>query len=161
METALLAQESVFDGSSIGLPQNQWQLEVRRWFETSLAKMQASFVEFVANDVDGSYITVNSIKDNTSDPLDKALLQQCHSQRIQATSFVQNFSLLGILVVICIRVFLIVLSLVLESCISFLRKVVNTETGQMRQLAGEADNNIKSPSDGSGEFWPGLLDEGC
>jgi hypothetical protein len=119
VETALLAQESVFYGSSIGLPQNQWQLEVRRWFETSLAKMQASFVEFVANDVDGSYITVNSIKDNTSDPLEKDLFQQCYSQRIQATSSVQNFCLLGILVVICIRIFLIGLSLVLDSCVSF------------------------------------------
>ena len=48
---ALLAQDVVDGTLSSGLPDNQWQLEAARWFQTSLAKLQGLVVQYPRSDV--------------------------------------------------------------------------------------------------------------
>ena len=50
--SALTAKFRLFGGIQAPLPSNQWQLEMEHWFNTSLAALQADFVNTAAGPLD-------------------------------------------------------------------------------------------------------------
>jgi hypothetical protein len=119
-----LAQE-ILDGTlSAGLPNNQWQLEVTRWFETSLAKLQSYIVQFVQNDVDpdGPFkLREPSYLPDDPKGFVAALQSQCTNQRIQTTGRVQSFSVLGLFLVVFLTLVIAIIAVILEKSVSLLR----------------------------------------
>ncbi len=104
---ALAATDKVFDSVSGGLPDNQWQQETKLWFETSLAKIQQYIVDYPANklaDLTPGF-TFTSF----------ALDHQCSSQIVQTTGAYQNFSFLGISIILVICPIIIMTSFSLET----------------------------------------------
>jgi hypothetical protein len=137
---ALLAQETLLEILSPGLPANQWTLEVTRWFTTSLAKMQSSVVEYASNEDPGPYGYIIT-PENFHEPPAKRdqLTQQCKTQRIQSSSKVQSFSMLGLGIVSGTAVLLILVSLSLESCIKLVER---KSTAIHRGVARQADDKL-------------------
>ena len=131
---------------SPGLPPNQWQLEVRRWFETSLAKTQLYIFDFVSNTADlGPYGWVESVYSwNDSSGTRDALIQQCSNQRIQSAGLVQNFSFLGIMIVVCVSGLFIIVGLTLDTCVAFARahKGKLSESINAKENARQADEKL-------------------
>lgn len=138
---ALLARDTLIQIMSPGLPSNQWQLETARWFETSLAKMQASIVEFVAKEGNyGKYAKTNPAAKMKDDPpgLRDAYLRQCRNQRVQSSREVQSFSFLGLIIVIIITVLLVIIALTLEQCVALWRRRSNSN----RKTAWQVDSKL-------------------
>jgi hypothetical protein len=124
----------LIDGSlSLGLPDNQWQLEVTRWFETSLAKLQSSIVEYAQNNIDpNGSLNVLGPSDVHDDPkgLVAAMKSQCTNQRIQSAGQVQSFSALGLILVVCITFVTGIVAMALERSVTLVRngKISSGET---------------------------------
>jgi hypothetical protein len=140
---ALLARETVSDFLSSGLPSNQWTLEVTRWFTTSLAKIQASVVQYASNEQDlGPYGRIRTSDEATSETPEvrNILAQQCGQQRIQSSNEVQSFSVLGLGIVVGSTLLLIVVSLSLDSIVEAIRKL-RGDVGP-RSMARQADDQL-------------------
>ena len=89
---------------SPGLPDNQWQLETKRWFETGLAKLQANsnnFVNVSYSDQDSSGYKFVSAGRYTNDPdLNSELDKLCSKQRIRSNGRVQNFNVAYLIILL-------------------------------------------------------------
>lgn len=153
-----LIQGKVFDnGMSAGLPNNQWMLEVESWFATSLAGLQQWGVEYVSGPSQDEVLSVllsNWTNDGT--PETKAI---CGSQKIFANGY-QNFSVLGLCLILIIGGIIILSSLCLESLVASVQKKMNR--GQARRYRWIADSNfqlqrMKYEKSGYGE-WKGHMD---
>lgn len=112
---ALRASETVFELSQIGLPNNQWMIEASSWFAVSVAKLQeiplrwATGPPFVP---DGSRLIRPTL------PAD---IQMCKSQMILNPGGTMSFSVLGIGVIFIVGIFLMLLSLWLDSITGYVR----------------------------------------
>jgi hypothetical protein len=123
---------------SPGLPSNQWQLEITRWFETSLVKLQSYVVDFASNTKTyGRVITPEQTEDNPPG-LRAAYTSQCKNQLVQSSSQVQSFSVLGLAIVIVLTLLLITVALALEPCVSFARR----NSPSARRTARQADDKL-------------------
>jgi hypothetical protein len=152
-DTALFARDHL-SGITIGegLPDNQWQIEVQGWFETSLAKLQSYVVEWAANLADlgpeGSVI---------------APLNMCSNQRIRNTGAYQSFSFLGLMIVICVGLTIMILSWTVEPCVSFVRRKRPHSKHDYREIARIADRKLQLQrlaltGAGYGQGWEHVLD---
>jgi hypothetical protein len=126
---------------STGLPDNQWQLEVLGWFETSLAKFQGSIMEYAYKRNLDPALTVWSpygLTPNGSLTSGRisALQDQCRNQLVQTAGEVQNFSFLGVLVVVSVSVILILLNI----CMPGVLKLVSRHSVGRR--ARQADDKL-------------------
>jgi hypothetical protein len=132
---ALWANNIVVTGHiSYGLPENQWQTEVLGWFQTNLAKFQASMVEFAFKTADlGPYGSVQS-------PVSRAQQAQCTSQLVRTVGDVQNFSVCGVLVVVCVSAALVLLDCSLEPIVDFINSFCGRDSVARR--ARQADNKL-------------------
>lgn len=128
-DNALLARRNVFQVISSGLPSNQWQIEVRGWFDTSLAKLQAYVVSYVTNTVDlGPHGTIHS-PDANGLPRERVAASFCHNQRVLNTGGYQTFVFSGIMVIVCVGAFIILLSILAPHFLTW---------GRRRSLFGKA-----------------------
>jgi hypothetical protein len=121
---ALLANELVSDIVSNGLPSNQWQLEVTRWFETSLSNIQAHITQFVAGKVGlGPLAVITKAEDLDDNPpgIRAAYVSQCNNQLIQSSREVQSFSFLGLMIVVWTTIILLIAALSVEQCFVYFR----------------------------------------
>ena len=108
---ALWANNLIALNVSPGLPDNQWQAEVLGWFQTSLAKLQAYVVDYASNSVGLSQFgTVESSFSNRTNLVQNQVLEsQCANQLVQTTGDIQNFTFMGVILIVCFSVFLVLL----------------------------------------------------
>jgi hypothetical protein len=142
----LLAEDKVFVRYSSGLPSNQWQLEVQRWFETSLVKIQGSVADWISNSWTTSQgdsanpVSVENIDAMPNSPTKEAYSRQCHNQRVLSSATVQNFNFAGVLLVIILSVVLTLLGVLLEHIVRWFRRWRPSRIGEVRQLARDMDS---------------------
>lgn len=110
---------------SPGLPDNQWQIEVNGWFETSLANMQHRIVEFPTNTwapdstSTDNYIGVIAAKDWHDGPgSNEGMMELCHRQLVRSSGEYQSFHVAGIIIIAVVSGALIMTSWTLDCCIS-------------------------------------------
>lgn len=116
---ALKAQKTVFDTTQmLQLPNSQWQNEVEDFFAVSLAGLQQALVERAIGptDVVGFGGTVNPPQDSYQEAI-------CRRQIIRNINDYQNFSILGVAIILGVGGTLVVLGLVLDKAIGFLQKL--------------------------------------
>ena len=117
--TSLWANDLVYGTFSPGLPENQWQVEALGWFQSSLTKLQLYTAEFAANAGDlgpyGSVRTPRGMLGNLTGSRDlaqfEALQDQCSNQLVRTTGEVQNFSVLGLMIILCVSLTIIILDM--------------------------------------------------
>jgi hypothetical protein len=131
---------------STGLPPYQWQLEIERWFQSSLAKMQGFMVQFASKrDVQPPLYVITPDRFSgihTPPGFSEAMSDICNKQFIQSTGQAQSFSFLGLMIVVVVTVLLLILSFTIESCISRGRKKQDILTTSSRSIAGQADGKL-------------------
>jgi len=144
---ALWANNLVTVRTSPGLPDNQWQREVLGWFQTGLARLQAYVVDYASNDGGGGLsrfrVAQQSVNANVAnlDESNRLLREQCGNQLIQMTGEVQNFSFLGVMVIVCVSAFLVLLDWSLGSVVEFAGRFVRwaAVVGEARRADGVLD----------------------
>lgn len=144
---ALWANNLLALNVSPGLPDNQWQTEVLGWFQTSLAKLQAYVVEFASNTADlGPFGSVLSPHDRSANlSLDEAayyqaLQDQCANQLVQTVGETQNFSFLGVVIIVCVSTSLVLLDCSLERIVDYIGRCSGWES--ITRTARQADNRL-------------------
>ncbi|CAK7206254.1 hypothetical protein SEUCBS139899_009041 [Sporothrix eucalyptigena] len=157
---ALFATNQLIQSLSPALPDNQWQTEVAGWFGTSMAKIQASIVEFAVKSSDlGPYMFVNSPYDteHVTDSFALAVYQawqdQCTGQLVQLTGSVQNFSFLGILIVACTTVSLGILGLCLGKIVDKIGHNGPARTARQTDDKFHLQRMAMGPPTGPGNAW--------
>lgn len=112
---ALRASETVFELSQIGLPPNQWMIEAASWFAVAVAKLQEIPIRYATGP---PYVPLGS---KLIRPYLAADVQMCGSQMILSPGGTMSFSVLGIGVILIVGIFLMVLSLWLDSITGYVR----------------------------------------
>ncbi|KAG7410184.1 hypothetical protein Forpi1262_v017678 [Fusarium oxysporum f. sp. raphani] len=110
---ALWANNMVVGPLSYGLPENQWHTEVIGWFQTNLAMLQGYLIDFVSKPADlgpFGYIQPSVGRDQPN---------QCTTQLVQAAGEVQNFSVCGVMIIVCVSAALVLLDSLLERVVDF------------------------------------------
>lgn len=141
---ALAAQNLLYQLISPGLPDNQWQIEVRSWFETTLANIQHQIVDFVSNTwtANGNNKLYLLPPTKWTDSNGPALQAQCTQQLIQSSANYTSFSALGLIITVVCSVVIIVISLVLQWCVSKERKK-ETNAKYHKYVAYNADDELQ------------------
>jgi len=112
---ALKATNTVFDLMQVAqLPDNQWVNELEGWFAFSLASVQQALVEKASGptgvtEIGGYIISPSTIGE-------KAL---CERQMIGNVSGYQNFSTLGIAIILIVGLVIIVMGLVIDGVVGW------------------------------------------
>ena len=140
---ALWAAADLVLNMSPGLPDGQWRTEALGWFQTNLAQLQAAVVGFAANA--GHPGPVDAPRDVTAEYVPdeaarEALERQCGSQLVRTAGEVQNFSFLGVLLVVGLCLFFIFVDWMLEPVADLLWRW--TGRGQRARSARLADDKL-------------------
>lgn len=147
-QDALWANIQLFAFTSSGLPDNQWQFEALGWFQTSLTKLQAYVLEYAskAGDTPGPGGSIENPWDTSANPTDSqmtaalgALQNQCSNQLVSTTGQVQNFSFLGVMVIVCVSVVIILLDWSLETMANC---VFSRKKPSAGKIARQVDNRL-------------------
>lgn len=141
--SSLWANSKLFNNIlSTGLPPNQWQIEVLGWFQTTLAMVQAAIVEFASNDngvtpyaIPSTNAALRPVMNNV-----KEYREGCKTQLVQTAGEVQNFDLLGVLIIICISILLIFLQLTIEPLVDLVKFRSGWQSPSKK--ARQADSNL-------------------
>ena len=117
--SALRAQETLSNLEQAALPNNEWQLEIQSWSDTSLARLQRGVLEYVTGPQDvlpGSYVWV------PSDPISERM---CHTQLVRGDTggnkSTISFSVLGVAIILVVGTFIILTSLIIEALVALLQ----------------------------------------
>ncbi|KAK4463684.1 hypothetical protein QBC42DRAFT_323869 [Cladorrhinum samala] len=102
---------------SAALPADQWQVELRGWFEHALAMHQLEAMSFASKDVDGLSPYGQVVQYNKSSITNKL----CGAQIMRNTGGYQSFSALGLGLIGAVGVLIAVVSWVLESAVAAVR----------------------------------------
>ncbi|KAE8443412.1 hypothetical protein EG329_001893 [Mollisiaceae sp. DMI_Dod_QoI] len=118
--SALRAQSTVFLNEQVlKLPVDQWQIETSGWFAISLASIQQALVEIASGPVNiveyGGFVLSPAV----DDPYARVI---CERQMIQNVSGYQNFSTLGMVVILIVGTLLVVLGLVVDTIGDWIQK---------------------------------------
>jgi hypothetical protein len=118
---ALQIWNKVYDFVAPGVPENQWQIEVEGWLETTLAKWQAYVVEYASNTADlGHHGHVGfPVSNNT---LQTEWRNQCKNQKISNVGAYQNVTVFGFAFTWATGGVLIIFSWCLAWCVKKQRK---------------------------------------
>lgn len=116
--SALKAQRTVFERfQEAQLPNNQWQIEASGWFAVSLASLQQALVEIATGPVD--IVSSGGYVESFSTPYAPAI---CNRQMIRNVHGYQNFSTLGVGIVLVVGAILIILGWVIDTVGGFVQK---------------------------------------
>jgi hypothetical protein len=122
---ALKAQNTVFDKiQQAALPNNQWQIEVDGWFAVSLAGLQQALVERALGPTD--VLNSGGTIDYPTNDYGKAL---CKRQMIRNVSGYENFSVLGVAIILVIGGTLVFLGSVLDDAVGLVQKLLGKHYG--------------------------------
>jgi hypothetical protein len=129
----LRAENTLLSGPiQLGLPSNQWQLEVTGWLEESLAKFQHLIQEYATGptiDIEGSNLFQVWVPEK-GEPVtdDKALRvlrqtekEHCSSQITRDTQGTLSFSVLGLAIIFATGGLIIILSLTIVPIVAWLQ----------------------------------------
>jgi hypothetical protein len=120
--SALKAQSTVYGGAYFNvqmaqLPNNQWQVELSNWFAVGLATLQHYLVEKASGPTDviesGGTIT------KPSNIYEEAI---CRRQMIRNVAGYQNFSTLGVAIILIVGSVLVILGLVIDTVTGCIQK---------------------------------------
>jgi hypothetical protein len=129
--SVLLAHNYIYQEVSIGLPEDQWQRELRSWFETSLAEVQvtvASIAIGVPSSVPAEFVFFPDI---------------CYPQMIRGVAGFQNFSIVGLVVILAIGGVIICLGISLEPLVTFINRKSRSRAGQYARLQWVLDGKFQ------------------
>ncbi|KAK3298794.1 uncharacterized protein B0H64DRAFT_354468 [Chaetomium fimeti] len=156
---ALRAQRLAVGNVSPALPADQWRAEVEGWFQMNLARLQAEVVEFAVKG--GSPLLEGAGRRLGMLPLSREQREQCGNQLVRAVGEVQNFSLVGVLVVVCVCVVLVVVDLLLERVVDLVgarfrgRRPASWSAADARQADGKLHllRVALAAASGEGKDW--------
>ena len=98
----------------IGLPDNQWTIEVAGWFAISMAKLQQQVLDYATGP------STSTRQDGLEFvPGSKAI---CQRQKIRSAGGYISFSVLGISIILVVGGLVIVTALLLDTVVGFLRR---------------------------------------
>ncbi|KAF8855323.1 hypothetical protein BDZ45DRAFT_506545 [Acephala macrosclerotiorum] len=117
--SALKAQSTVFSNAQVAkLPSNQWQIEMRGWFAVSLASLQQALMERATGPANIIEYGGSIIVPQENDPYSKAV---CQRQMIRNVAGYQNFSTLGVVIILVIGMALVVLGLAIDDVVGWIQ----------------------------------------
>jgi len=123
----------------------QWQREVRLWYETKLALLQAHVVRFLDRIDLSSPLYANTLIYRPYDSMPKgaerdAVYAGCQNQRIATTGQYQNFKFWAVALIVIVCLVILALSVALDPAMRFIRrKWWHTEDGDAKQRARDHD----------------------
>ncbi|KAK0732106.1 hypothetical protein B0H67DRAFT_640410 [Lasiosphaeris hirsuta] len=144
--SGLLARESVFeDTRSLRLSPDQWEKEVRLWFESRLALLQAHIMRFLDRIDTTSPIYERTLVYQPYDSLPPgkerdAVYNSCNNMRITTAGRYQNFRFWVVMIVVIFSVLIVTISVSLEMLMKIVRRIWVTKDGRARQLARDSDS---------------------
>jgi hypothetical protein len=133
--SALRASEMVYDLSQASLPNNQWTIEISNWFALILARLQQAVVEYATGPLD---LPPGGIVQSPDTVSNRAL---CLSQKVQATNGYQNFSTLGVAIILVLGTAIILLGVVIDKVVGFSQK--RLKRGDYGRLAWALDEKLQ------------------
>ncbi|KAJ9663207.1 hypothetical protein H2198_000968 [Neophaeococcomyces mojaviensis] len=149
-QNALRAQENASDTTQLPLPTNQWETEVSSWFEDGMSRLQHLVQEYATGPSvldQGSWLmhpwdptsaTAWNAADAVRAPFRKA---QCYNQMIKDTAGTLSFSVLALAMIVAVGGFIIVMSLILEPLVKFLRRFFRY--GEHKSMAWVLDETLQ------------------
>lgn len=141
---ALEAQSTVFGREQIAaLPNNQWHAEVGGWFQVGLATLQQFLLETAIGPI--NIVESGGVLTPPGDDAERAI---CKRQTIRNASGYQNFSILGVAIILVLGVILIALGWGLDIVVGWIEKLfgwdflrlswITDDYLQLQRLAYEA-----------------------
>lgn len=154
-ETLLIdksAAETVFQNIQSPLPDDQWIIELSKWFEASLAGFQQSALEFAMGP---QYLGESGVLDPVASN-DTLVQRLCRSQLIRNSGQVQSFSMLGIVLILTLGGLILIMSVTMESTVGALQRRFGVgEHRRMEWVMDEKLQLIATREDGAGEMTLG------
>jgi len=115
---ALLASQRAYSTLSTGLPDDQWQIELRGWFEEALASTQFEVMAYASKSIDGLSPYGQLIIPNISSVWEA----MCNQQIMRNTGGFQSFSVLGISLILALGACIYMVNWFLETIVTAIRK---------------------------------------
>ncbi|RWA09604.1 hypothetical protein EKO27_g5506 [Xylaria grammica] len=109
---SLASQDRLYSGIQSPLPNDQWQLDVKHWFEIILSSIQSSFVNKALGFPAGADVP-RLLPENTVER------ELCNSQKIRSTAYT-SFSLFGLYFIFLVGAAIILTSFILEPILTCL-----------------------------------------
>ncbi|KAF4537697.1 Cytochrome p450 protein [Lasiodiplodia theobromae] len=103
------------------LSRDQWQLDVEKWYNISLASIQQNFVEIAAGPSDGR------LRDWAVKPANDGEKRFCNNQKVRNTAYT-NFSVFGLAMLLGVGFLIIVISYTLEPFAIWIQHRRNLDT---------------------------------
>lgn len=114
---ALKAQNTVFTLTQVAkLPDNQWQIELDGWFAISLASLQQYLYEKASGPT--NVLDVGGTVTTPKDAFGRAI---CERQMIRNVSGYQNFSTLGVAIILILGCTMVFLGWVIDTSVGFIQ----------------------------------------
>jgi hypothetical protein len=129
---ALIASQYTNGLASAPLPNNQYQIEFSSWFAVALARLQIAVVEYSTGPTNQQDLDA-LVRPNTTEG--KNL---CRSILVQSTGNFQNFSVLGIAIIIAVGGVIILLGASIDTIVGWLQSKNNP-----RRLQWRADSKFQ------------------
>ncbi len=128
---ALKAQDTVYSNRQGPLPNNQWTIEAAGWFDTALAKLQFSIIEFAQGPSAADQKLMNVTRPARSNTC---------NVKIRSSSYT-NFNILGIGIIFGVGGFLVLLSWFLDTIVGSVQD--RTGWGRSRKLCWILDSRMQ------------------
>ncbi|OJD30592.1 cytochrome p450 protein [Diplodia corticola] len=138
---ALTSRYKLAAGMQRALPDNQWQLDVEHWHETSMAYLQGTYIDAATRPSDPEFLPY------LVEPKGDDERYFCRNQKIRSTAYT-NFSVFYLALVFSLGAVVIILSYTLEQLVATIQRRYNldkharlewctNETLQLQRLAHE------------------------
>ncbi|OCL12106.1 hypothetical protein AOQ84DRAFT_334819 [Glonium stellatum] len=139
--TSLASRTTLVDGVQSSLPSNQWQFDVERWTNITLAAWQGSVVDTAigpANQnliAEGWWMTPSSNNSDFFGGAEAITIGQslCRNQKVKSTAY-SNFSVFGLSFTFMVGGFIIILNYTLEPIVSWVQKRHRSGFGDYAKL---------------------------
>jgi hypothetical protein len=132
---ALRASETLSDLEQVGLPNNQWQIEVDSWMAVGMAKLQQLVVQYATGppSVVGDSFTLK--------PGDADWQAMCDAQKVRSSNGTTSFSMLGVSIILVLGTFLILLNLILDTVVGLIQRKL--DWGDHKRLQWVIDEKLQ------------------
>jgi len=133
--SALRANELQVALTSPGLPDNQWVIEVSNWFALLLVQLQAYVVEYAVGPSHlghlGTVLKFNFSSEKTV----------CDSQMVHSVDGYQNFSVLGVSLIIALGAVIIITGFVIDKVVGWFQ--IRIKKGGYGRLSWQLDDKLQ------------------